>query len=92
MKKKTSKKIGADRRKTKKNASPRSKLGAKSKLKFGADISGFKAMMSRRFKAINWRKIGVYGLIGLILVGATGVFGPKVQVAAVMVIKNAVLA
>lgn len=64
----------------------------KGRVKKGADISGFKAMMARKFKNINWKKIGIYGLIGMILVGATGVFGPKVQIAAVMVIKNAVLA
>lgn len=82
------------KKKVSKNKSAKTKVtGAnKAKNKKGSDISGFKAAIARKFKSINFRKIGVYGLIGLILAGAAGVFGPKIQIAAVMVIKNAVLA
>ena len=54
------------------------------------DLSKFKKLVASKFGKVNWPKIGAYGLIALILAAGAGAFCPKLQVAAVVIIKKAV--
>ena len=67
------------------------KSKAKRKTKKTAnDLSKFKKLMASKLGKVNWPKLGAYGLIALILAAGAGVFGPKLQMTAMVIIKKAI--
>lgn len=55
-----------------------------------SELIKFKKLMATKLGKVDWSKVGVYGFIALVLAAAAGTFGPKLQVAAVVIIKKSI--
>lgn len=86
MKKKTKVKVKSKTKTKTKTISPTKKK----KSRGVSELIKFKKLMATKLGKVDWSKVGVYGFIALVLAAAAGTFGPKLQVAAVVIIKRSI--
>ncbi len=53
-----------------------------------SDIEKFKVLVKEKMAQVDWVKVSTLGFAVLLVLGAKGVFGPKVRIAAILIIKS----
>ncbi|MGZ5278655.1 MAG: hypothetical protein ACXWC9_01860 [Pseudobdellovibrionaceae bacterium] len=64
----------------------------KSSASYQNSFSEFKARIDKIFGQIDWMKVGKFVIAGLLVLGAMGAFGPKIQFVAFAVLNSLNLA
>ena len=63
-----------------------------SKEKRAADIEKYKLVVKEKLDQVDFVKVGAVGIAILLVLGAKGVFGPKVRIASILIINLTVVA
>ncbi len=63
-----------------------------SKEKRAFEIEKYKKLVKEKLGQVDWVKVSTVGFAILLVLGAKGVFGPKVRIAALLIIKTTAVA